>query len=114
MPATGHQPPLQPIDDRGDCSAAELGRLQDRLSGDTANRRAAPLRPVTFRCYGAGAQTARDDESRVIFTFPVDHGHSVRLSASRETALEFADSLFEQLGGLAVFEARRLKRGCRR
>lgn len=114
MRATGHQAPLQPIDDRGNSSAVDLGRLQDCVSGDTANRRAAPLRPVTFRCYGAGAQIARDDESRVLFTFPVDHGHSVRLSASRETALEFADSLFEQLGGLEVFAARRLKRGHRR
>lgn len=73
-----------------------------------------PLRPVTFRGYGAGAQLAAEDPTRVEFTFPVDAGRSVRVSVLRAVAFEFAESLLETLGGIDAVAARHLKRGCRR
>lgn len=69
------------------------------------------LRPVTFRAYGAGAQRDLDTPSRINFTFPVDAGKCVRISANAETAAEFCESLVETLGGWKAFEARKLKRG---
>ena len=73
-----------------------------------------PLRPVTFRGYGAGAQISAEDPERVEFTFPVDAGRSVRISVLRAVAFEFAESLLETLGGWDAIRARHLKRGCRR
>ena len=73
-----------------------------------------PLRPVTFRGYGAGVQLAAEDPERVEFTFPVDAGRAVRISVNRATACEFTESLVASLGGWEAVQARHLKRGCRR
>jgi hypothetical protein len=50
----------------------------------------------------------------VDFTFPVDAGKAVRISADRGTACEFAESLVETLGGWEAVKARHFKRGNRR
>lgn len=93
---------------------------QDRFAESVAPG-VYPLRPVTFRGYGAGAQLAAEDPERVEFTFPVDAGRAVRVLVNRATAIEFLDSLIEATGGTEALEQRReaariaaLKRGCRR
>lgn len=94
-------------------TATPAPRAQDRFV-QPCGPGVYPLRPVTFRGYGAGAQLAAEDPERVEFTFPVDAGRSVRVSVNRATAFEFAESLLETLGGWDAVKARHLKRGCRR
>ena len=94
-------------------TATPAPRAQDRFAQSVAPG-VYPLRPVTFQCYGAGAQLSAEDSARVEFTFPVDAGRAVRISAHRETACEFAESLVETLGGWDAIRARHYKRGCRR
>jgi hypothetical protein len=108
--------PAEPLD-----PAIEMARLQARLDELRARQFSQALHPVTFRGYGAGSQIDPEDKARVILTFPVDAGRSVRVSVLQGTACEFLDSLIETTGGDRALEHRReaariatLKRGCRR
>lgn len=94
-------------------TATPASRAQDRFAQQVAPG-VYPLRPVTFRGYGAGAQLSTDDPERIDLTFPVDAGRSVRVSVNRATACEFYESLQATLGGADAIKARHLKRGHRR
>lgn len=101
-------------------TATPAAPAQDRFAQPVAPG-VYPLRPVTFRGYGAGAQASLEDPAKIALTFPVDAGRAVRVLVNRATAIEFLDSLIEATGGTEALEQRReaariatLKRGHRR